>query len=358
MKKVFIVLLIIAIFIIPQFGCNAQGNNPGIEKTGFYLDTICRITIYSMSGIDDMSEEEQEKEALTVITGAFKLCDEYEKVLSKTIEGSDVYNINHSGGAAVSVNQETIDVIEKGIEFGELSGGVFDITIGKVSDLWNFHDEDEEGEKTGTLPDGEAISEAVSHVDYTKIVIEGNTVRLEDGQAQLDLGGIAKGYIADRVAEYLETQGVTSAVIDLGGNIVTVGEKGKSMEDSSGTEFIIGVANPISDKGQLLGTLPSKDNTIVTSGTYERYFEIDGVRYHHVLDSKTGYPVDTDLLSVTIIADRGRSVYCDALSTTCLALGLEEGMELIKDMDGVEAIFVDLEGEVYVSDDALNFNRG
>lgn len=356
MKKFFTILLILTILIIPQLGCNAQENNQGIEKTGFYLDTVCRITVYSMEGTEGMSDEEKEKEALLKITEAFKLCDKYEKKLSRTVEGSDIYNINHAGGQAVTVDEETVRVIEKGVEFGDLSGGAFDITIGGVSDLWDFHEEDEEGNKTGTLPDEGELAEAVSHVDYKKIEINGNTVRLLDSEAKIDLGGIAKGYIADKVAQYLEEQGVTSAVVDLGGNIVTIGEKGKSLEDSSGSEFIIGIADPGSDRSQLLGTIPCRDNTLVTSGTYERYFEMDGKRYHHVLDPKTGYPKETDLLSVTVIGGRGNSADCDGLSTTCLALGLDDGLKLIQGMDGVEAVFVTAAGEVHLSDEELNFN--
>lgn len=356
MKKVFTILLMLTILIIPQLGCNAQENNQGIEKTGFYLDTVCRITIYSMEGTEGMSDEEKEKEALLKITEAFKICDGYEKKLSRTIEGSDIYNINHAGGKAVTVDEETVRVIRKGIEFGDLSGGAFDITIGRVSDLWNFHEEDEEGNKAGTLPDENELAEAVSHVDYTKIEVEGNTVRLLDSEAEIDLGGIAKGYIADKVAQYLEEQGVTSAVVDLGGNIVTIGEKGKSLEDGSGSEFVIGIADPAFGRSQLLGTIPCRDKTLVTSGTYERYFEIDGKKYHHVLDPRTGYPKDTDLLSVTVIGGKGHSVDCDGLSTACLALGLDDGLKLIQGMDGVEAVFVTAEGKVHLSDDELNFN--
>lgn len=355
MKKIFIILLAVITLIIPQLGCKAQINNEGIGKTSFHLDTVCRITIYSMEGAADMDKGEQEKEALLLITDAFKLCDEYEKLLSKTIEGSDIYKINHAGGAAVEVADETAEVIKKGLEFGELSEGTFDITIGKASDLWDFHDEDEEGQKIGTLPDEAGLAEAVKHVDYRNIIIEGNSVRLTDPEVQIDLGGIAKGYIADKVAEYLESKGVTSAVVDLGGNIVVIGAKTETMEGGESKEFSIGIADPISEKGELLGVLPCKDKTVVTSGTYERYFELDGVRYHHVLNPETGYPTDTDLLSVTVIADKGRSVDCDGMSTTCLTLGKEKGLELIRKTDGVEAIMVDKSGEVYFSDDNLNF---
>ena len=331
MKRIFILLLIVAMIIIPQTGCNSQSNNVGIEKMSFHLDTICKITVYSMDGLEGMSEEEQREQALMVITEAFKLCDEYEGILSNMREGTDIYKINNAAGQPVTVSDTAIEVIEKGIEYGQLSEGRFDITIGGVSKLWDFHQVDENGEKTGTVPDPEVLREAVSHVGYEQIVIEGNTVRLLDPQAQIDLGGIAKGYIA---------------------------EKGKSMENGAGSQFSVGIADPDSDKGQLLGIVPCKDKTVVTSGTYERYFEKDGELYHHVLDPKTGYQYDTDLVSVAVIADKGRSVDCDALSTICLSLGSEKGMEFIRSVDGAEAIFIDDQGKISFSSDDIGFKRG
>lgn len=354
MKKVLVILLTVIIFIIPQLGCNTKTNNEGIAKTSFHLDTVCTITVYSMEGVEELSSEEQRKEAIEVITEAFGLCDDYEKILSKTIEGSDIYRINHGRGAAVEVSDTAIEVIREGMEYGRLSEGAFDITIGPVSDLWDFHDP-EEDTTSGKLPDSSQLAEAVSHVDYGKIEIEGNKVRLSDPRAQLDLGGIAKGYIADRVTEFLEEKGVTSAVVDLGGNIVVIGEKGSSMTDSQGRDFVIGVADPNSQSRELLGTIPCRDKTVVTSGTYERYFEVDGTRYHHILNPDTGYPFDTEIMSVTIISQKGRSADCDGLSTACLALGVEKGRSLIESIDGVEAIFVDTQGNITVTDEEMDF---
>lgn len=351
MKKVLTLLILIVTLIIPQLGCNSQVNNPGIGKSSYHLNTICAVTIYSMDGIEDLDDTQQQKEALQLITDAFALCDDYEKILSKTVEGSDVYRINHAGGQAVEVDSATIEVVNKGLEYSRLSGGAFDITIGKVSDIWNFQEMDDKGNRVGVIPEADVISEAMNHVDYNCVVIEGNTIRLTDPAAELDLGGIAKGYIADKVAEFLESKGVTSAVVDLGGNIVVIGEKGESIDNPVGTEFKVGIADPNSEG--LLGLLECKDKTVVTSGTYERYFELDGKRYHHVLDTKTGYPADTDLLAVTIVSDKGHSVDCDGLSTSCLALGKEKGLKLIQGLDGVQAIFIDKDGKVTKSDESL-----
>ena len=369
-RKAVLALLIIAL-IIPQTACMSNGQNSaanqGISKTGFYLDTICTVTIYGLEDSDGrlaaMSDEELEKECYLIITDAFKICTKYENMLSKTIETSDIAKINNAAGKAVTVSEETIEVLKEGLKFGELSGGAFDITIGKATDLWDFHDDAETGHEGGIVPEEENLKEAVAHVNYKNIVVDGQKVRLTDPETEINLGGIAKGYIADKVAEYLESRGVISAIVDLGGNIVAVGGKAYCLvtasENVTSTEktedFNVGIRNPLSDKGELLGVVPCKDKTVVTSGTYERYFEKDGVRYHHILDVKTGYPVETDVLSVTIIADRGKSADCDGLSTTCLVLGMDKGMELVKSLDGFEAVFVDVEGNVEFSSDDIKF---
>lgn len=365
-KKAVLALLIIAL-IIPQSACKSNGqnaaSNQGISKTGFFLDTVCSITIYGLADQDgklaDMTDEELEKECYLIITDAFKLCSEYENMLSKTIETSDIARINNAEGKAVTVSDETIEVLKKGMEFGRLSGGAFDITIGKATDLWDFHDNAESGHEGGVVPAEKDLRDAISHVNYENIKIEGNRVSLTDPETEINLGGIAKGYIADKAAEYLEERGVVSAIVDLGGNIVAIGGKTSQIAasgDTQETDFKIGIKDPLSSSGGLLELIPCKNKTVVTSGTYERYFEKDGVKYHHILDVNTGYPVDTDVLSVTIIADRGYSAECDGLSTTCLALGMEKGMELVKSLEGFEAVFVDKDGNVEISSDNIKFN--
>lgn len=369
-KKAVLALLIVAL-IIPQSACKSNGQNAdanqGISKTGFFLDTVCSITIYGLADEDgrlaDMSYEELEKECYLIITDAFKLCSQYENMLSKTIETSDIARINNAGGNAVTVSDETVEVLKKGMEFGGLSDGAFDITIGKATDLWDFHDNLESGHEGGTVPSEKDLKEAISHVNYKNIKIEGNRVSLIDPETEINLGGIAKGYIADKAAEYLKERGVVSAIVDLGGNIVALGGKAPQLVEVSADataaeqdEFKVGIKDPTAEDGSLLGIVTCKNKTVVTSGTYERYFEKDGVKYHHILDVNTGYPVDTDVLSVTIIADRGYSADCDGLSTTCLALGMDKGMKLVKSLEGFEAVFVDTDGNVEVTSDSIKLN--
>ncbi len=362
-------------------GISAAADSQPVTKESFYFDTICQITVYGMEERDDRSFSEA---AQAAITDAFSLCSEYEKLLSKTVEGSDIWNINHAAGEPVSCDSRTIDLIQRGIYYGDLSDGVFDITIGKAEDLWNFHAEespssenvaaDEDGMKEtreaaadgdGTkemedtaaengvsetlktaLPNADDLAEAVSHVDYTCIHVDedAQTVQLTDPEAELDLGGIAKGYIADAVCREMEGAGVTSAIVSLGGNIECIGGKPGSMgfagDNASYTDFTIGIEMPYSDRTEIVGASGLQNGTMVTSGVYERYITVDGRRYHHILDVGTGYPVDTDVLGVTIKGDFGTSADCDALSTTCLILGSEKGKALIESLDGYEALFI------------------
>ncbi|MBR4861649.1 MAG: FAD:protein FMN transferase [Firmicutes bacterium] len=366
-------LLLALTFIIPQMGCSSNGQNQnytGISKTGFYLDTICAITVY---GVDRSSvlghelaaaadEAEQTRLVHQLITDAFLECDRYEKLLSKTIESSEISQINDASGQTVEVSTETAEVIEKGIWYGKVSDGLFDITIGKASALWDFHEaEDVAGDEAAAeslLPDEAELAEAVKHVDYRQVAVNGLSVKLDDPDMEIDLGGIAKGYIADRVTEFLEENGVVSAVVDLGGNIVAIGGKtsGLLVEEAAESEsvFNIGIKDPQSEGGELLAVFPVHDKTVVTSGTYERFLIQDGVKYHHILDPATGWPINNDVLSVTIVADKGCAVDADGLSTTCLALGVEKGMELIESLNymGVEAVFVDADGEIHKTEGA------
>jgi thiamine biosynthesis lipoprotein len=361
------ILILIAMVVVAGSlsGCGSTGTWSGYSKQSFYFDTICEITIFDLDPayFDDLTEDNFEDTSNALITDAFKLMSEYEKTLSRTIDGSDIDRINKASGEATAVNEETLQVISKGIGFGDLSGGVFDITVGKASALWDFHESLEEG---GTeVPSAEALKEASEHIDYKAISMDeaSGTVRLDDPEMMLDLGGIAKGYIADRVSEYLRGLGVTSGIVNLGGNIEVIGGKagslGASLEEQS--DFSLGIRDPLDETGGLLGIYPGRDVTIVTSGTYERFIEVDGVKYHHILDPETGWPVDTDVLQVSVIAGAGHSADCDGLSTVCLALGSDKGTELIKglaesgEFGPLEAIFVTTDGEIIYTNEDTSF---
>ena len=184
----------------------------------------------------------------------------------------------------------------------------------------------------------------MSHVGWEKIIIDGNsrTVSLSDTEAIIDLGAIAKGYIADALAEHIRGRGVESAIIDLGGNIVCLGSK------PDGSEYKVGIQFPYKDRGELITTVSLSDMSVVTSGVYQRWFEHDGDLVHHILDPETGRSIDNGLISVSIIG--AESLHCDALSTTVFAMGLEEGMELINSLNDTYAIFITEDMEIHYSE--------
>ena len=319
--KLSLIFVIIATVIITQTACKNTKDVEPVSKEGFYLDTVCKISIYDMDG--DLDKEKAE----AAIDKAYKRCRELENTLSNTIESSEVSQINSAGGKWVTVGKDTLKVVKAGVKYGELSNGDFDITIGSVSGLWDFQSENP------VVPEQSKITEALKHVNYKNIQFNGNKIRIIDPEAKLDLGGIAKGYVADELTTLLEKEGVTSAVINLGGNISTIGGK------PDGSPFIIGIEKPYTDRTEIIGTTTADNQTVVTSGIYERQFQQNGKIYHHVLSSKTGYPVETQLEAVSLVAKKGRSMDIDAMSTICLMKGVDGGKAFIKKQKGVEAVF-------------------
>jgi len=276
------------------------------ERSQTYTDTLFD-TVISVQIFDSVDED--------VLEGCEKLCKKYDSMFSNKIEDSEISRINSAGGNPVEVSKETIKLIKKGIYYSEMSDGVFDITIAPVSNLWDFKAE------TPLVPSPEAIAEAVSHVNYENIIIRDNTVKLTDPHAGIDLGAIAKGYIADRIKDYLEEEGVRHAMINLGGNVLAMGSK------LDGSDYNIGIQKPFDETGEPITSVKISDKSVVTSGIYQRYFKADGKIYHHILDPNTGYPCENNLYSVTILTDS--SLTADALSTTCFLLGYDRGMKQI-----------------------------
>lgn len=270
-----------------------------------------------------------------VLAGCKKLCRKYDAMFSNKTEDSEISRINNAGGNPVEVSAETVKLIKKSVYYSDLSNGIFDITIAPVSELWDFHAEEP------VVPAPETVAGAAGHVDYKNILIKDNTVQLLDPLARIDVGGIAKGYIADRVKEYLKKEGVRHAVIDLGGNVLTIGSK------PDGSDYNIGIQKPFDATGTPITSVRISDKSIVTSGIYQRYFEVDGKKYHHILDPRTGYPCENNLYSVTIITDS--SLTADALSTTCFLLGYDKGMRLISQLDNVDGIFITNDNKIHYS---------
>lgn len=313
--------LLMTAVILCMTGCSELSRKP-LNYTGTALDTVINIQIF------DSHDEELTKHCQ-------KMCEDYEAKFSRTIETSEIAQINAASGAPVEVSDDTVTLIKKGIYYCDMSDGAFDITIGSVTSLWDFKADEP------APPTPEVLAEAATHVNYRKISIDGNTVRLLDPAAKLDLGAIAKGYIADRLKEYLKGEGVRHALINLGGNVLAIGGK------QSGSPFNIGIQKPFDEGGEPITSVGIKNKSIVTSGTYQRYFEKDGILYHHILNSSSGNPCNNGLNSVTIITDS--SLTADALSTTCFLLGPEAGMKLINQLDNVDAIFINTNNEITFS---------
>ena len=302
MKK-FISLSVATAILLILSGC---ANKDSRLDTRFIFDTVVKLDI-------ECDEE--------TLLEAFALCEKYDKLFSKTNPDSELCRINNSKGF-VSCDEELLQLIERGLYFSRLSKGEFDITISPVCDLWDFE---------GTsLPDRNEIAEALKNVDYEAIEIKDNKINLNG--KKIDLGGIAKGYIADKLQEFFLKNGVKNGIINLGGNLYTFGEK-----------TTLGIANPNNPDEAVL-RLEAKDLSLVTAGTYQRNMTVEGKTYHHILDTKTGFSADSDVVSATVIGKS--SLDCDALSTICILLGQEKAIELINTQKDTEAVLILRDGSI------------
>jgi thiamine biosynthesis lipoprotein len=300
------------------------------------LGTLCQVSLYEggRADYDAVFTRLREIGALTAFTTASGGMGEG--------EATELDLVNLSAGIApVAVSGELLDLLEEARRYAELSGGAFDPTIGPLVRLWGI------GGSGARIPGRGEIRGALALVDWRDLVIDraAGTAFLRRRGQSLDLGAIAKGYAADEAAALLRRRRIRRAIIDLGGNILALGER-------PGREsWRIGVQDPLEDRGVYLGVLRVTNRSVVTSGVYERYFEEGGRRYHHILSTEDGYPVENGLLSVTIVAER--SIDADALSTACFALGLERGLALVESLPDTEAIFVGR--DVVLSSGAAHF---
>ena len=323
-------------------GCSAQtksGENTAadsqepISTTAIKLNTAVTVTIY------DSNDKK-------LLTECMNLCDKYEKIFSRTASDSELYQLNHRELAPVEGTENTYQVsddlaklISEGLDYSELSKGAFDIAIEPLTSLWDFTAEDPQ------VPKDSLIQAALPKCDYHNISIDKdkNEITLKTDDTAIELGAIAKGYIADRLKDYLISRNVKSAIINLGGNVLCIGEK------TDNSAFKIGIQKPFADRSETIAVMDIKDKSVVSSGIYERCFEQNGTLYHHLLNPETGYPYDNGLIAVTIISDK--SVDGDALSTICFALGLEDGMKLAESLDDVQAFFVTSDYEIHYTKD-------
>ena len=273
------------------------------------------------------------------IQAAFDEMHEIESLMSRHIPDSDVSRINQAaGGDPVRVNDETFHVVEEAIRWADLTQGAFDITIGPLMDVWGF------GGENPTVPTVEEIEQARALVgwDLVELDSENRTVRLPMQGMSIDLGGIAKGYAALKGAQALSECGISHALIDAGGNIVTIGSR------PDGEPWQIGIRDPRGESmNDTVGpTLSVANHAVATSGDYERFFEHDGKRYHHILDPKIGMPVEM-VRSVTVLAED--ALCADMLSTAVFVLGPDEGIKFVETLEGISAMIVDSAGNTIFS---------
>ena len=299
-------------------------------RTVYAMDTVMNLTVYGENAAAALESAEKELHTLD------------EAVLSRTAEGSELYALNASNGETVECSADDIlpALIETALTISDATEGAFDPTLAPVLDAWGFTKDERR------VPSAEELKELLSHTGCGKVALEktadGWTVTLLDG-AQLDLGGIAKGYAADLLRAQLEKEGVTSATLDLGGDVFVMGRKTDgsdwriAVKDPADTESYLGV---VSAAGKFIVTsgvyesyfegVKVEDRSLVTSGNYQRYYEVDGVRYHHILDPKTGCPAESGLVSVTVLCENG--AWADALSTACFVLGPDGALALRDDL--------------------------
>lgn len=299
-------------------------------------------------------------------------CLFFERAFSRTRDDSDIARAHAASPNAVPVSPQTARLVRQALGYCERSRGKFDITMGTVTSLWNFH--------TGEVPSRLALARALPHVDYRHIVLDEEslgkdspvqgsldddalnagvsrvpsskssqpTLAITDPQTILDLGGVAKGYIADDLADLFIAHGIGRFVINLGGNVVVRG--GRPADASArppvaaGSPWRIGIINPL-DPAHNRAIVDMVDGSVVTSGIHERRFTKGGVTYHHILDPATGMPAKTDLTSATIIAPR--SMDCDGYSTTALMLGARDAIDFVESLPGIEAVLIDEADEVW-----------
>ncbi len=328
MKKLQLSFLFCIIVLLFSSCTNDKENEQKIQsETRVALGTVCTITLY-----DGGTQE--------VYDTLFLRLDEIEAAMSVNIQESEISRVNAlSGLEKVSVTQDTYNVLKTALEYADLTNGAFNPAIGPLVKIWAI------GTDNPRVPTSDEITEAINLSNYKHVLLSEHNgeydVFLEQKGMALDLGGIAKGYAADEVSKILFEMGVERAIIDLGGNIYAFGEK------ENKDPWRVGIKNPFNSTGNPAIRLDIKSTSVVTSGVYERFFEQNGKRYHHLFDSSTGLPVNNGIMSVSIVTQS--SMLADVLSTAVFVLGKDDGMQLLKSLDK-QGLYIDTEKLIHSTD--------
>ena len=288
------------------------------SRTVFALGTVCSIQVFT---------EKPQAEFEPVLQACTRRLEELERHLSANAESSTLIDINNASGvSAVGVPADIYPLFKRAVFFAEKTDGAFNPVIGSVVKLWNI------GFENARKPEDRDIREALFRTDYKDLELTGTAVFLKKAGMKLDLGAIAKGFAADELTRIVKEAGIAHALIDIGGTISAVGKR------PDGNLWKIGIRDPRVQQGQPIISTPVENLSISTSGSYERYFEQDGVRYHHILDPATGYPVRNNLTAVSVFSNSATDA--DALSTACFVLGYEKAVALLSGLPGTEALFI------------------
>lgn len=299
----------------PQENLQSGSEENKHEATTFAMDTVMMFTVYHEDGEEILIDAEQEIRRL-------------EHLFSVTMEGSEIFELNRKAGEkAVAVSGDTMELLSLGKAIGEETGGCFNIAISPIVKAWGFTEEEKH------VPPQEEIDRLLPLADTEDILLdaENGTAFLQKKGMAVDLGGIAKGYAADKAAELLRAEGVASGFFSLGGNLVGIGRK------PDGTAWKAAVANPL-DAEDYVGMVEFSDCAVVTSGGYQRYFEENGKRYHHIIDPATGFPAENGLLAVVIVCEN--AARADAFSTALFVMGLDDAAAFWRERNDFEAIFI------------------
>ena len=283
------------------------------------MDTVMELNIYTDNDGEAILEE------------AEGYINSLEAKFSRNIDTSDIALLNKNGKAEVS--DETLAVIERALKISEESKGLFDITIAPLMNVWGF------GGGVMHVPEDKEIKQALTEVDYQKIDITGNQIKLAKGM-EIDLGGIAKGYTSDKLIEMFREMGVDSAIVSLGGNVQTLGCK------PDGSLWKVALEDPFGSD-EYAAVVEVEEKAVISAGGYERYFDEGGVRYHHILDPRSGYPSQSGLSMVTVIDDEG--VRADGLATALYIMGLDRAIDFWQDRGDFEAVFITDNGNIYIT---------
>ena len=313
-------MLVFLIVMTVFCSCTKNKNTP-ISSQHYVMDTVLSQKIYSSADVSDK---------------AYKALQDEENRLSAFKEGSEIYAINNASGKSVSVSKETFELIERSVSFAKESGYLFDVSVYPLSRLWK------DAIESGKLPEKSAVSSAKALVDGNKITLDKQnlSITLPENMG-LDLGAIAKGAALENVREIYEQNGVSGAICSLGNSAMLL------FGNKAGEDFKIGLRSPFkAETAQTFATLSLRDCVISTSGGYERYTEIDGKTYHHIIDTKTGYPAESDIASVTVVGSDG--AFCDYMSTRLFVDGFNNAIKIIE-QNNLDAVVVTNDEKVYVS---------